>query len=141
MPRLEPVYILPHNEPNLVQIRAHSQTGKGVGELGLDFFFFFLQDTVQCKLHFDPFNHGIFFSLAGLGLHYFVQAFFSSCDEQGLLLIVVHGLLIAVASLLVEQGAKGTQASEIVAQGLICPSAYSWKVDSLTPQPLLRMVF
>ena len=78
--------------------------------------------------------------MAGLGLHYFVQAFFSSCDEQGLLLIVVHGL-IAVASLLVEQGAKGTQASVIVAQGLICPSAYSWKVDSLTPQPLLRMVF
>lgn len=48
MPRLEPIYILPHNEPILVQIRAHSQTGKGVGELGLDFFFFFF-----CK---TPFN-------------------------------------------------------------------------------------
>ena len=102
MPSLEPVYILPHSDPILVQIRAHSQTGKGVGELGLDFFF--LQDTIQCKLHFDPFNLGVFYPLAGLGLRNFVQAFFSSCDEQGLL-IVVHGLLIAVASLLVEQGA------------------------------------
>ena len=41
MPSLEPVYILPHSDPILVQIRAHSQTGKGVGEVGLDFFFFF----------------------------------------------------------------------------------------------------
>ena len=47
MPSLEPVYILPHSDPILVQIRAHSQTGKGVGEVGLDFFFFF------CK---TPFN-------------------------------------------------------------------------------------
>ena len=29
---------------------------------------------------------------------------FSSCHEQGLLFIVVHGLLIAVASLFVEHG-------------------------------------
>lgn len=79
--------------------------------------------------------------MAGLGLRYSVQAFFSSCDEQALFLIVVHGLLIAMASLLVEQGASGTQASVIVVQGLICPSAYSWKLDSLTPQPLLQMVF
>lgn len=46
MPSLEPVYIVPHNDPTLVPIRAHSQTGKGVGELRLDFFFF-------CK---TPFN-------------------------------------------------------------------------------------
>ena len=26
-------------------------------------------------------------------------------------------------------------------QGLICPLAYSWKLDPLTPQPLLGMVF
>lgn len=26
-------------------------------------------------------------------------------------------------------------------QGLICPLAYSWKLDSLTPQPLRGMVF
>ena len=36
-----------------------------------------------------------------LGLHCCAQAF-SSCDERGLLFVAVHGLLIAVASLVVE---------------------------------------
>ena len=39
--------------------------------------------------------------LAVLGLHCCVQAF-SSCGEQGLLFVVVRGLLVAVASLAVE---------------------------------------
>ena len=38
-----------------------------------------------------------------LGLHCCVWAF-SSCSEQGLLFVAVHGLLIAVASLVVEHG-------------------------------------
>ena len=33
-----------------------------------------------------------------------LRGLFSSCGEQGLLFIVVHGLLIAVASLVVEHG-------------------------------------
>ena len=37
-----------------------------------------------------------------LGLHSFVQAF-SNCDEQGLLLLVVRGLLIVMASLVAVQ--------------------------------------
>ena len=41
--------------------------------------------------------------LAALGLHCCEWAF-SSCGEQGLLFIVVHGLLIAVASLVAEHG-------------------------------------
>ena len=41
--------------------------------------------------------------LAVLGLCCCVRAF-SSCGEQGLLFIVVHRLLIAVASLVVEHG-------------------------------------
>ena len=48
----------------------------------------------------------VFFSfsfLAVLGLHCCIQAF-SSCSEQGLLFIVVRGLLIAVASLVAEHG-------------------------------------
>ena len=40
-------------------------------------------------------------SLAALGLHCSAWAF-SSCGEQGLLFVVVRGLLIAVASLVVE---------------------------------------
>ena len=39
--------------------------------------------------------------LAVLGLHCCVRAF-SSCSEQGLLFVVVRGLLIVVASLVVE---------------------------------------
>ena len=41
--------------------------------------------------------------LAVLGLHCCVRAF-SSCGKWGLPLVVVHGLLIAVASLVVEHG-------------------------------------
>ena len=41
--------------------------------------------------------------LAVLGLCCCAQAF-SSCGEQGLLFVAVRGLLIAVASLVVEQG-------------------------------------
>ena len=41
--------------------------------------------------------------LAALGLHCCMQAF-SSCGERGLLFVAVHGLLIAVASLVAEHG-------------------------------------
>ena len=43
------------------------------------------------------------FFLAGLGLRCCAQAF-SSCGERGLLFVAVRGLLIAVASLVVEHG-------------------------------------
>ena len=45
----------------------------------------------------------LFIIFAALGLHYRVRAF-SSCGELGLLLVVVHGLLSAVASHVVKQG-------------------------------------
>ena len=41
--------------------------------------------------------------LAALGLRCCVRAF-SSCGERGLLFVEVHGLLIAVASLVAEHG-------------------------------------
>ena len=44
-----------------------------------------------------------FFFLAELGLHCCAWAF-SNCGEWGLLFIVVHRLLIVVASLVVEHG-------------------------------------
>ena len=46
-------------------------------------------------------NKFIYLFLAALGLHCCARAF-SSCSEQSLLFVVVHGLLIAVSSLVVE---------------------------------------
>ena len=43
----------------------------------------------------------IYLFLAALGLHCCVRAF-SGCSKQGLLFVAVHGLLIAVASLVAE---------------------------------------
>ena len=54
--------------------------------------------------------------MAVLGLRCCAWAF-SSCREQGLLLIVVHGLLIAVACLCCGAQALGAQASVVVAHG------------------------
>ena len=53
------------------------------------------------------FNKCIYLFLAALGLHCCTWAF-SSCGEQGLLFVVVRGLLIAVASLAAEHGSRHT---------------------------------
>ena len=45
----------------------------------------------------------VFLFLAALGLRCCVRAF-SSCGERGLLFVAVHGLLIAVASLVAGHG-------------------------------------
>ena len=58
----------------------------------------------------------IYLCLAVLGLHCCARTF-SSCGEQGLLFIAVHGLLIVVASRC-RAWALGTQASVVVARGL-----------------------
>ena len=58
------------------------------GRLGSVFFFF---------------NLFIYLFLAALGLRCCAWAF-SSCGERGLLFVVVHRLLIAVASLVAEHG-------------------------------------
>ena len=42
-----------------------------------------------------------FFFLAVMGLHYYTWTF-SSCSEQGLLFVAVHGLLTAADSLVAE---------------------------------------
>ena len=51
----------------------------------------------------NKFIYFIYLYLAALGLRCCVQAF-SSCGERGLLFFAVHGLLIAVASLVAEHG-------------------------------------
>ena len=69
------------------------------------------------SLTFFFFNKFIYLFLAALGLHCCVQAF-ASCGERGLLFIAVHGLLIAVASLVAETRLWGLQASVVVAREL-----------------------
>ena len=53
--------------------------------------------------YFFFFSKFIYLFLAVLGLPCCARAF-SSCSERGLLFVVVHGLLMAVASLVVEHG-------------------------------------
>ena len=57
---------------------------------------------VYCLVFFFL-NKFIYLFLAALGLRCCAQAF-SSCGERGLLFVVVHGLLIAVASRVVGHG-------------------------------------
>ena len=65
----------------------------------------FLADLLFSLLFFffNKFIYFIYLLLAALGLHCCTRAF-SSCGEGGLLFVAVRGLLIAVASLVVEHG-------------------------------------
>ena len=54
-------------------------------------------------IYFFFFKIFIYLFLAVLGLRFCARAF-SSCGERGLLFVVVHELLIAVASLVAEHG-------------------------------------
>ena len=58
--------------------------------------------------------------MAVLGLHCCAQAF-SSCGERGLLFVAVHGLLIAVASLVAEHGPCGMWTQKLGREGLVAP--------------------
>ena len=77
--------------PDLPQVFVHMSPSQcGLSTLRTLFIFIFL-------------SLFIYLFLAALGLRCCVWAF-SSCGEQGLLFVVVHGLLIAVASLVAELG-------------------------------------
>ena len=66
-------------------------------------FSFFGDDFQKSLTFFFKFTLFIYLFLAALGLCCCVRAF-SSCGERGLLFVAVRGLLIAVASLVVENG-------------------------------------
>ena len=63
---------------------------------------------------FFKINKFIYLFLSVLGLHCCLWAFFS-CDERGLLFVVVCGLLILVASLFADHGLWGLRALAVVA--------------------------
>ena len=58
----------------------------------------------------NKFIYFIYLLLATLGLRCCVRAF-SGCSEWGLLFVAVHGLLIAVASLVAEHGLEAHRLS------------------------------
>ena len=66
--------------------------------------FFFLKKALHFRIFLKIY---LFLFLAGLGLRCCMRAF-SSCSEWGLLFVAVRGLLIVVASLVVEQGSRRT---------------------------------
>ena len=65
----------------------------------------------------------LFLAVLGLRCWAFSEWAFSDCSEQGLIFVVVHGLLIAVASV-VEYRLWGMWASVVVAHRLSCPEAH-----------------
>ena len=79
----------------------------------------------------------IYLFLTALDLHCCAWAF-SSCSEVGrLLFVAVHGLLIAVVSLVAEHRLLGTWASVVVAHRLSCFVACETFPDQgLNPCPL-----
>ena len=70
--------------------------------------------------------------MAALGLCCCTQAF-SSCGEQRLLFVAVHGLLTAVASLALEHRLQGVRASVVVGHGLSCPVACGTGIEPVSP--------
>ena len=76
--------------------------------LGNHNFVFYICDSISalqkmfiCTIFLDTRGLFIYLFLAVLGLRCCTRAF-SSCGERGLLFVAVHGLLIAVASLVAE---------------------------------------
>ena len=80
---------------------SHFQLHLYVPKAGRGVWFFFFFNFFNTLLF--PFLNFIYLFLAVLGLRCCTRAF-SSCGEQRLLFVAVRGLLIAVASLVVEHG-------------------------------------
>ena len=72
---------------------------------------------MEGKLSSVRFGFVLFCFMAALGLRCCTQAF-SSCRERGLLFVAVHGLLIAVASLVAEHGLQARGLSSCGARAL-----------------------
>ena len=77
----------------------------------------------QCLISAQNFKNSVLKIFIYLFIYLFIldcagflllKGFFSSCSKQGLLFIAVHGFLIAVASLVIEYGLWGLQASIVV---------------------------
>ena len=95
----------------------------------------------SCKFISFFFKYLFFYFTVGCtGSSCFVQAF-SSCGRQGLLSSCDTRLLIAVASLVVEQTGSRRGASEVAAHGLSCPAACGIFLDQIPVSPTLAGTF
>ena len=75
----------------------------------------------------------IYLFLAKLGLHCCARAF-SSCGERGLLFVVVHGLLIAVASLVAEHGLQAHRLQQLRLTGSRAQAQQLWLTGLVAPR-------
>ena len=80
----------------------------------------------------NKFIYFIYLFLAALGLHCCMRAF-SSCDERGLLFVVVRGLLIAVASLVAEHGFQECKLSSCGSRALLLRGMWDLPRPGLEP--------
>ena len=85
---------------------------------------------VSCSLY-SLFYKNLF--MAALGLHCCAQAF-SSCGERGLLLVVVHRLLIAVASLVAEHGLQACGVQQLWLAGSRAQAQQLWRKGLVAPR-------
>ena len=82
---------------------------------------------------FNKFILFIYLFLAALGLRCCVLAF-SSCGEWGLLFVVVRGLLIAVASLVVERGLQARRLQQLWLAGSRAQVQQPWCTGLVAPR-------
>ena len=75
----------------------------------------------------------IYLSLAALGLCCCARAF-SSCGERGLLFLEVHGLLIAVASLIVEHRLQARGPQQLWLAGSRAQAQQLWHTGLVAPR-------
>ena len=76
---------------------------------------------------FNLFIYFIYLFLAALALPCCVHAF-SSCGQQGLLFVAVHGLLIAVASLVAEHGVQARGSPQLWLAGSRAQAQQLWRM-------------
>ena len=87
----------------LSHVTAFSSGVTPVLKTSVSFFFFLIQCPCPFLFYLFYFFIILYIYLAALGLCFCARDF-SSCGEQGLLFVVVCGLLITVASLVAEHG-------------------------------------
>ena len=90
---------------------------------------FFIYIYIYIYIYILKLINFIYLFLATLGLCCCARAS-SSCGEQGLLFVVVRGLLVAVASLVVEHGLSCSVACGIFPEKSSNPRPLHWQADS-----------